>query len=121
MESPSSILLTYSAGAGNYYSSYKSFLFTLYNTYGYRPQKLTLYRWRYYAIYDSSGYGPTFGGGHDLYIRDYANTYSGSYTNAGHTYYSPYGCSGYRSYCSVFAGSYRSFTLSDIEVFYETT
>jgi len=42
-----------------------------------------------YAIYCNSAYGPTFGGGHDLYVRNSPITYTGSYTNGGHSYKFP--------------------------------
>jgi hypothetical protein len=42
-----------------------------------------------YAVYRRSGYGPTFGGGHDLYIANSAMGNSNSYTNAGHSYTFP--------------------------------
>ena len=34
----------------------------------------------------NSGYGPTFGGGHDFYICDKCNTSNSSYDNSGNTY-----------------------------------
>ena len=107
----------YPPGSCGYKRSSKSFLFTMYNTHGYRPQKLQLksssqYR---YAIYTCSSYGPTFGYGHDLYIRNNANTNTGSYTNSGSSYQAHHGCSGT---CSVLAGSHESWKVSDIEVFY---
>ena len=37
------------------------------------------------AVYHHSGYGPTFGGGHDLVICDKSNT-NNSYANINHTY-----------------------------------
>ncbi len=43
-----------------------------------------------YAFYDGVGYGPTFGGGHDLYIGTNANsTSSGRYSNLCHSYDCP--------------------------------
>ena len=98
-------------------------MFTLYNTHGYRPEKLGLRsNSSYYgkAIYTCSDYGPTFGGGHhDLYIRDNANNNIWSATYSGNTYQAPYGCPEGGSYCSVLAGSYNSWNVSDIEVFHE--
>lgn len=39
-----------------------------------------------YTIYGSSGYGPTFGGGHDIYITNAADTNRTSYFNVPHSY-----------------------------------
>jgi len=41
---------------------------------------------RSYAIYPKSSYGPTFGGGHEIYIAHSALSNTNSYTNGGHTY-----------------------------------
>jgi len=41
---------------------------------------------RRYCTYQSSGYGPTYGGGHDLYICNNCNTSNSSYSNFGHTF-----------------------------------
>ena len=108
--------------AEKFYTSNRSFLFTLYNVHGFRPQKLTIYRNYDKAIYTSTAsgsYGPTFGGGFDLFISNVPNTIDNSYSSVGHTYNAPYGCSNVGSPCHVFAGTFRFF-LSDIEVFYET-
>ena len=72
-------------------------------------------------MYFVSSYGPSFGGGHDIYLKSYASSRSNSYGNLGHTYSSP---SGY-SYSSTFArtflaGTYK-FTPDEVETFYETT
>jgi cell fate (sporulation/competence/biofilm development) regulator YlbF (YheA/YmcA/DUF963 family) len=64
-------------------------------------------RYPQYSMYDGSGYGPTFGGGHDIYVPNNSNSSSG-YTNTPHSYDSP-------SNTSIF-GSYN-FTTSEIEVF----
>jgi len=72
--------------ASKYMTSTKSFLFRLRpSTKQYKIQSAKTK----YAVYHQSNYGPTFGGGHDLYIRDSALTHSGSYTNGGHSYVFP--------------------------------
>ena len=43
------------------------------------------------AIYCYSGYGPIFGGGHDLYICNNAQVNQSSYSTFGHTYRLPPG------------------------------
>ena len=69
-----------------------------------------------HSIYECSSYGPTFGGGHDVHIHNYASSSSSSYTNLGFTYSAP---SGY-SADTFLAGTYQ-FTPDEIETFYETT
>ena len=105
--------------ANKVYTSTRSFLFTLYNVHGFRPQKLTIYRNYHMAIYARYDYGPTFGAGFDLHIVSYANIVHLSYTNIGHTYNVPYGCYNGQYHCSVLTGTVFFF-LSDIEVWYET-
>jgi hypothetical protein len=43
------------------------------------------------AIYSVSNYGPTFGGGHDIYVRDNSIIVTGSYSNFGLSYALPSG------------------------------
>ena len=95
----------------------------MYNINGFSPVKLQIKSTRqYYAIYRCSGYGPTFGGGHDIYISNNAasNRYSSTY--CGDTYPLPPGYSSSGGSCRFYAGggSY-TFTPTDVEVFYETT
>ena len=59
-----------------------------------------------YSMYDNNSYGPTFGGGHDLYIPNNSNSNSG-YTNP-YSYDLPSN--------TALVGSYN-FTTSEIEVF----
>ena len=47
-----------------------------------------------HAVYGNNNYGPTFGGGHDLYISNNCNTNTGSNTNIGYTYKCPFGKNG---------------------------
>jgi len=42
------------------------------------------------AVYRNSGYGPSFGGGHDFYIASGALSNKNSYSNAGHSYTFPF-------------------------------
>ena len=63
------------------------------------------------AIYASSSYGPTFGGGHDFYISDQSNINNYSYSNI-YSYEMP--SFGYST--SLLAGSYN-FKTFEIEVF----
>ena len=114
----------YSSCSGYRYDS-QAFLFSLVNKPRWAPVKLpqTGQYGNAHSIYDCSTYGPTFGGGHDIYIVNYASSSSSSYANLGHTYSPP---SGY-NYGSTFArtflagGSNDRFTPDEVETFYETT
>jgi len=69
-----------------------------------------------YSIYNGGGYGPTWGGGHDLYVCNNPNTTNSSYSNLGHSYSCKglvYGSNEIKNYL---AGSYN-FTLTEIETY----
>ena len=75
---------------------------------------------RKHSIACGSEYGPTFGGGHDIYISNYASSNSNSYSNLGFTYSPPSGYSFKSTFAQTFlAGSYK-FTPDEVETFYET-
>ena len=112
-------------GSGGWYDS-KAFLFSLVNKPGWAPVKLpqkgkySSIR-QFCSIENRPSQGPTFGGGNDLYISNYASSNRNSHSNLGYTYSPP---SRY-SYGSIFAqtflaGTYQ-FTPDEIETFYETT
>ena len=69
----------------------QSFLFSMMNPQGVAPIKMFLVKDRQSAIFCDSRYGPSFGGGCDLYISNNANTNGLSYSNLGHTYQLPTG------------------------------
>jgi len=69
-----------------------------------------------YSVYDGSNYGPTWGGGHDLYLCDNCNTTNSSYTNLGYTYTLEGYTYGNQDCKDFLAGSYN-FTVSEIEVY----
>ena len=105
-----------------------AFLFSLVNKPGWAPVKILqrgLYYDHYsYSIYDCSSYGPTFGGGHDIYVANYASSNGASYTNLGHTYSAPSGYSYGNSFSYTFLhgqSNTNNFTPDEIETFYETT
>ena len=95
---------------GNYKSASDSFIFTLTNMYNYPPTKFYNSKTNQ-SIYDNPSYGPTFGGGHDIYIGFNNNS---NYTNFPYSYSDGLGY-GY----SIFKGKKDnySFTLKEIEVF----
>ena len=108
---------------GRLYSS-KAFLFSLVNKPGWAPVKLPQtgkYSSSRYSINSCPGYGPTFGGGHDINIKNHTSSNTNSYSNLGHTYSPPSGHSYGSSFTKSFlAGSYK-FQPNEIEVFYEST
>ena len=71
-----------------------------------------------YATFRAGNYGPTFGGGHDLYIADNANMCTSSYSNLGHTYAIPpgQGTTGSVKAQTFLAGTYN-FTPVELEVY----
>jgi hypothetical protein len=74
-----------------------------------------------YWIYDADSYGPTFGGGHDLYINSGLN---GGYCNLGHDYTCRKGSNesnggyGTDTCRNDFCGSYSSWSIDELEVWY---
>jgi len=92
-----------------------AFLFSLHNKQeGLGPFK-SIVKWPSGATYSSINYGPTFGGGHDIYVSDNANTNGRSYTHFGHNYPVPGEVHGNGN--DIFAGT-NGFTPDAIEVFY---
>ena len=68
------------------------------------------------AIFRYSGYGPTFGNGHDILISNNANSNTWSHTDFGqHNAYSV--PSGVQHQYTILAGT-RHFTPDEVEVFY---
>ena len=99
---------------GSYKYADGSFLFTLTNIYNTVPTKYSNITNQNLAVYHYSGYGPTFGGGHDIYIcNNYLNSNS-SYSGLGHSYQDILGKGN-----SIFSGDIntRDFKLKELEVF----
>ena len=102
----------------------KAFLFSLVNKPGWAPVKLPqtgkYSSRRKYSVCFRSSYGPTFGGGKEIYISNYASSNSHSYSNLGDTYSSPGG----HSYSSIFSQTFLAgthhFTPDEVETFYES-
>ena len=112
------------SGSGFRYDS-NAFLFSLVNKPGWAPVKLPqtgkYSSRRQKSIYKNPLYGPTFGGGHDIYISNYASSNRNSHSNRGSTYSPPSGYSYGSTFAQTFlAGTYQ-FTPGEIETFYETT
>jgi hypothetical protein len=102
-----------------YTSAPGSFLFSLRNNDDLAPVKAPLRdENEVWAIYRGSGFGPTFGGGHDLYIDGNAGSNTDSYTRFGRAYQPPPGYNfGESNTRSLLPGSFY-FTPSQIEVLY---
>ena len=66
------------------------------------------------AIYRNISFGPIFGGGHDIYIANNANSNRDSYAGLGNAYTVP---SGVQDKYTILAGTHV-FTPDEMEVFY---
>jgi len=93
----------------------KTFLFSLVNKSG-KPTKIDNQGTNSNSQYNAQGYGPTFGGGHDLYISDSSNLNSSSYSNLGYSFRFVGGACGSQQAKTFLAGAYN-FQVDDIEVF----
>ena len=93
-----------------------SFIFSLRNKENLPPFKAPLKDQNTpHAIYTRNNYGPTFGGGHDIHISNYAASNTGSYAyNFNNKYQAPSGVSSTRT---ILAGT-RKFQPSEVEVFH---
>jgi hypothetical protein len=69
------------------------------------------------ALYGNSSYGPTFGGGHDIFICNESNTNGGSYSNIGHSYNSPNRWTYGKKAKFLLAGNDEKWTTTEIEVY----
>jgi len=111
--------LSWGSSCSYHYDS-AAFLFSLVNKPGWQPLKLD--QTGSNSIYSCSSYGPTFGGGHDIYIANNAVSSTGSYSNLGHTYSPPPDNIEGSSFTQSFlAGTTYNFRPDEVEVFYETT
>jgi len=68
------------------------------------------------AIYANEACGPTFSGGHDLFICDNSNSANGSYSCLGKSYKHPNYVYGSNEAKSFLAGS-KNFLATEIEVY----
>ena len=102
-----------------YVHSTEAFLFSLKNRDN-QPYKMrTVDKYPHNAINHASSYGPTFGGGFDLYIADNCDKNINSYSKLGVTYQTPAGyITGAPETHSLLAGSFN-FKVDEYEVFYQ--
>ena len=99
--------------AYGYSTSSKSFVFSLLDKEGLAPFKSMVTNTSF-PIYRDPSYGPTFGGGHDIYIAGNANQNANSYANFGNSYSLP---NGITDSSKILAGT-RYFSPDEVEVFY---
>ena len=92
---------------GAYFGNAESFLFSLTNDFKHEHTGDAYY------LYGHVNYGPTFGGGHDLYIN---NTMGTGYCNIGYSYIARVGTYGSAEARNDFCGSYNSWTIQEMEV-----
>ena len=112
------------SGSYRYQYDSKAFLFSLVNKPGWAPVKLSQsgqYSSSKCSIYFYSSYGPTFGGGYDINIKNYASSNSNSYSDLGWTYSPPNGYSYGSTFAQTFLAGTHRFTPDEVETFYETT
>jgi hypothetical protein len=69
------------------------------------------------ALYGYSSYGPTFGGGHDIYICNQSNTNTGSRCNFCSSYNLPDGYTYNGNAKDFLAGNSNLWTTTEIEVY----
>ena len=100
----------------------KAFLFSLVNKPGWAPVKL-LQTGKYSSssLRFANTFGPTFGGGYDIYLSNYASSNTGSYSRLGYTYGPPRGYSYGSTFANTFLAGSHHFQPDEIETFYETT
>lgn len=101
------------SGASGWTNCAESFLFSLVNPSGAKPTKMPLTGTsNQNGILCNSAYGPTFGGGHDLFIATGANANFNSKSYLGNTYQCPANAGS-----SSFLAGQKKFSVSELEVF----
>jgi hypothetical protein len=77
----------WTSDGGSTYDS-NAFIFSLRRSGNSNKERFNV-RENYYAIYGYSSYGPTFGAGKDIYVRDSSNIYENSFSYFGYSYQLP--------------------------------
>jgi hypothetical protein len=106
---------THWSQSGSYSFDQNSFIFVLQSKKG-KPSKFDNFGTDRNSTYNCAGYGPTWGGGHDLYVCDNSNTNTSSYCNSSYSFKIPGEVYGSTTAQSVLAGSYN-YKTKEIEVF----
>jgi hypothetical protein len=102
--------------SGDYINDPKAFLFSLRRDGVSCKDKFTIKN-PSSALFGHSSYGPTFGGGHDIYIYDSSNLYNVSYSNFGHSFCLPAGYTFGGNAQNFLAGNYNKWLVDEIEVY----
>ena len=113
-------LFSLTDSSNKYQYDSKAFLFSLANKPGWAPVKLPQTGRHSASVRFGSGYGPTFGAGHDIFISNSASSNSHSYSNLGWTYSPPSGHSYSSTFAKTFLAGTSSFTPDEVETFYES-
>jgi len=100
----------WNSATNNYCNAPGSFLFTLINPFG-DPPTLFSCKSLAHSIYCNTGYGPSFGSGHDLHISNSSRSVNNNYCNLNNSYNDTLGRG-----ANTFTGA-RNFTVTDYEVF----
>jgi hypothetical protein len=101
--------------SGSYKYDQNAFLFSLRRSSVSSKQRFNIISNYQHATYNTQGYGPTFGAGHDFYITDStSSSFSGSSTPS--TYYYSYNYNYNYEFHNLFAGS-SNFIAKELEVY----
>jgi len=99
-----------------YTNDMKTFLFSLVGAKGFQPTLIPSMTGKGNSTYGCSTYGPTWGGGHDLYLVSGCDKSTGSYSNLGYSFQLTGQTYNTTTIKNFLAGSYN-FTVSEIEVY----
>ena len=72
--------------SATYYTDPSAFIFSLVNKMNYSSLAQNIKQPIANSVHTHPAYGPTFGGGHDIYVADQSNLQMNSHTNFGNTY-----------------------------------
>ncbi|MBI2394200.1 MAG: TLD domain-containing protein [Deltaproteobacteria bacterium] len=103
-----------SSATGAYIGSSANFLFSITNDFKHTYPGTSTTSTSY--AYNNSSYGPTFGGGHDWHVN---STMNGGYCYLGHTYTCRVGTYPSTTCQADLCGTYSSWTVEDLEVWYK--
>jgi len=110
------------SGDRGWVTSNDAFLFLLNSAgLGQTPFKARVFQNHANAVYVSSSFGPTFGGGHDLLVSSDSNQNTDSNTNWGYTYNLPSGFTYSTTQAKEMAAGTYTFQITEIEVFAQSS
>ena len=104
------------SSTSGYIADSTAFIFSLRRNGGLTNYKLPIQSTQVnYAIFGYASYGPTFGGGHDINIRDQSNTNTGSYSNI--VIYTPPTYPSGSNRTTFLTGGYGNWLTTEIEIY----